>query len=40
MDLISLICPIKLDVSDNLPKNICDECLEIVISASKLSETS
>lgn len=40
LDLIALICPIKIDVNDNLPKNICEECKEIVISANILRETS
>jgi Zinc-finger associated domain (zf-AD)/Zinc finger, C2H2 type len=39
-DLIAVICPIRIDVNDNLPKQICEECLEIVVSASKLRETS
>ena len=29
-DLIVLLIPIKLDVNDDLPKKICEECLEIV----------
>lgn len=39
-DLIAIICPIKIDINDALPKQICEECLEIVVSASKLRETS
>lgn len=39
-DLIAIICPVKIDVNDNLPKKICDECMEIIISATKLRETS
>lgn len=40
IDLIKIICPIKIDPDDDLPKNICDECLEIVMSAIGLREKS
>lgn len=39
-DIISNLCPIKIDVSDSLPQKVCDECLEIVVSANRLRETS
>lgn len=35
-----IICPVKISKNDNLPKVICDECLEIVLSAYKLKAVS
>ena len=35
-----IICPIKIEHSDFLPKKICGLCLEIILSAYKLRETS
>lgn len=35
-DLITAICPVKIDVNDELPKKICIECQEIIISANEL----
>lgn len=39
-DLIAVICPITIDANDELPKNICAECKETIISANNLRETS
>lgn len=40
-DLISIICPIRIDpCDDGLPKSICGECKEIVMTAINLRETS
>jgi hypothetical protein len=39
-DQIVVICPVKIEIEDDLPKQICEECLEIIGSASKLRETS
>lgn len=39
-DLIAIICPIKIDINDSFPKQICDECKEIIVSSSNLRDTS
>ncbi|XP_070508860.1 zinc finger protein piragua-like [Chironomus tepperi] len=39
-DLISLICPVNIDPSDNYPKSICLTCLRIVTEAYELREKS
>ena len=38
--LVMIICPIKIEANDGLPKFICNECVEVVISAYKLREES
>lgn len=38
--LVMIICPIKIEMSDNLPKFICVECVEIISGAFKLREES
>ena len=38
--LVMIICPIKIEPGDNLPRNICEECLEVVLSAYKLRDVS
>ena len=40
IDLIITICPIRIDRNDEFPKKICDECLEIIVSANELRSTS
>lgn len=35
-----IICPVKIESKDSLPKLICEECLEIVLSAYKLRDNS
>lgn len=40
LDMITIICPIKIDISDNLPKSICSLCLRIVLDAVDLRERS
>lgn len=35
-----IICPVKIESSDALPKQICGECLEVVLSAYKLRDVS
>lgn len=35
-DLITVICPIRIDVSDRLPKQICEGCREIIVSANRM----
>jgi Zinc-finger associated domain (zf-AD)/Zinc finger, C2H2 type len=35
-----IICPIKIESSDNLPKQICADCLEVLINAYKLRDVS
>lgn len=39
-DLIYIVCPIRIEVNDNLPKKICEECMEVVVSSIKLRESS
>lgn len=36
LDMIALICPIKVEVNDNFSKQICALCLRIVIDANNL----
>lgn len=38
--IIMIICPVKIETCDILPKQICDQCLEIVVNAYKLREVS
>jgi len=38
--MISLICPVKIDPSDNYPKSVCLSCLRIVTEAYELREKS
>lgn len=40
IDLISIVCPIRIDATDEFSQKICDDCLEIVVSANKLRTTS
>lgn len=39
-DLITIICPIKIGISDDLPKTICNLCLRIISEAVELREKS
>lgn len=39
-DMISIICPIKIDAADDFPKNICKACLRIISEAYELREKS
>lgn len=39
-DIIIIMCPIKIEASDTLPKQVCEECLEVVLSANELRATS
>jgi Zinc-finger associated domain (zf-AD)/helix-turn-helix, Psq domain/Tc5 transposase DNA-binding domain len=34
--IVMIVCPVKVDTNDSLPKQVCEECLEIVVSAYKL----
>lgn len=38
--IIMIICPIKIESDDSLPKEICEECLLTVLSAYKLRDVS
>ena len=38
--IIMIICPIKIENKDSLPKFVCGECLEVVLSAYKIREES
>lgn len=38
--IIMIICPIKIELKDSLPKFVCGECLEVVLSAYKIREES
>lgn len=40
IDMISIVCPIKIEPSDNLPKGICELCLKIVTDAYELRKKS
>jgi len=40
LDMIMTTCPIKIERNDGLPQNICEECLEVVVTAIELRETS
>ena len=35
-----IICPIKIERNDNLPKYICDDCVEILVTTYHLRDTS
>lgn len=39
-DLITIMCPIKIDINDSFPKKICKECLQVIIAANELREAS
>lgn len=39
-DMISIICPIKIELSDNLPKTACTSCIKIIFDAVDLREKS
>ncbi|KAL7015215.1 hypothetical protein ACKWTF_016345 [Chironomus riparius] len=39
-DMILIICPIKIDASDELPKSICKACLKLILDAISLRERS
>lgn len=39
-DLVSSICPIKIDINDPFPKKICRRCLALITETAKLRETS
>lgn len=38
--IVMIICPVKIELGDNLPKQICDECLQVVLGAYKLRDVS
>lgn len=38
--LIMIICPVKIEPEDPLPKEVCSECLDTVLKAYKLREVS
>lgn len=38
--LVMIICPIKIESTDSFPKLICDDCLEVILSAYKLRDLS
>jgi Zinc-finger associated domain (zf-AD) len=38
--IVMIVCPVKVEQDDSLPKQVCDECLEIVLSAYKLRDLS
>lgn len=38
--LVMVICPIKIESNDNLPRFLCNECFEIITGAFKLREES
>jgi hypothetical protein len=38
--MISIICPIKIEVSDTLPHRICSKCLNTILDAVELREKS
>lgn len=40
LDMITIVCPVKIDLSDSLPKVICSSCLRIVLDAVDLRERS
>lgn len=40
LDMITIICPVKIEISDTLPKTICSLCLRIVLDAVDLRERS
>lgn len=39
-DLIITICPVRIEISDELPKVVCDECTEVIRTANELREKS
>lgn len=39
-DLIAIICPIKIEPREELPQNVCEQCLNVIVSANNLRETS
>lgn len=39
-DLIYIVCPIRIEVSDDLPKKICEACKEIIVTSVQLREMS
>lgn len=39
-DLIYIVCPIRVEVSDDLPKKICEVCKEIIVTSVELRELS
>ncbi|KAG5666558.1 hypothetical protein PVAND_014576 [Polypedilum vanderplanki] len=40
IDMIAIICPIKIEINDNLPKGICSLCMKIVLDANALRTKS
>jgi hypothetical protein len=38
--IVMIICPVKIKPKDELPKLVCGDCLEVVLSAYKLREDS
>lgn len=40
LDLISLLCPIKIDPADEYPKEVCQRCLKALFDAQELREKS
>lgn len=39
-DLITIMCPIKIDINDSYPKKICKDCLQVIIAANDLRAAS
>lgn len=39
-DMINIVCPIKIEISDKFPKKICQICLKIILDAIELREKS
>lgn len=39
-DMISIICPVKIEVTDTLPHGVCTKCLKIITNAIELREKS
>lgn len=39
-DLITIMCPIKIDINDSYPKKICKDCLQVIIAANDLRSES
>lgn len=39
-DMVTIICPIRIDISDSLPQSVCTSCIKIVYDAVDLREKS
>jgi hypothetical protein len=40
LDMITILCPVKIDTDDGLPKGICSSCLRIILDANRLRTKS